>query len=80
MKVGSAVLLSVLAAASTCCCDAFRIHSHPTPVATLSNSGKTSLIVPSSNHELRMVAGGAERAYGDDYYEGMYRFPVFMWN
>jgi hypothetical protein len=83
MKFGSSVLFSVLVAAGTYNCDAFTI---PQPqIVTPRVISKSSILVPSSiglilpSSEpsqgrtapfLKMVAGGAERAYGDEYYEG----------
>jgi hypothetical protein len=85
MKFGSSVLFSVLIAAGACSCDAFTI---PQPQSVTSAvSSKSNILVPLSNglvlpsseasHGrtapfLSMVAGGAERAYGDDYYEGLF--------
>ena len=107
MRFGSAVLCSVIVAASCTInsINAFTINPGqssnkiitPTTARTTSDvSEKKSIILPSSsslfldntpvtslNHHqslspksisssslLRMVAGGAERAYGDEYYEG----------
>lgn len=84
MKFGSSVLFSVLVAAGAYNCEAFTIpqpQSVTPPISTKSSSilipSSNGLILPSSEANngrtapfLSMVAGGAERAYGDDYYEG----------
>ena len=92
MKFGSSVLFSVLVAAGAYSCDAFTIpqpQSVPPAVSSKSNlwipsSSSNGLIVPSSSEAthgrtapfLNMVAGGAERAYGDDYYEGTLEYSM----
>ena len=100
MRFGSAVLSSVLVAASTIRnIEAFNVQPPPssssssssprsiiTTRTTLDHASEKSLILPSSslspslllNHDkphlqqLRMVAGGAERAQNDEYYEGSF--------
>ena len=104
MRFGSAVLSSVLVAASTIRnIEAFNVQpsksssssSSPRSIittrTTLDHASEKSLILPSSslspslllNHDkphlqqLRMVAGGAERAQNDEYYEGSF-VPSFV--
>lgn len=79
MKFGTPVLLGFLLAAggSTSCCAAFSINPHKTAVQkALSNVVNTACAqqkqeaTASLRAPMNMVAGGAERAYGDDYYDG----------
>lgn len=93
MKFGSSVLFCVLAAAGSYSCDAFTIPQPQSVTPPVSSSTKSSILVPSSNGLilpsseakqgrtnpfLSMVAGGAERAYGDDYYEGAFECMSFL--
>jgi hypothetical protein len=68
MKFGKATLLGVLLLASSS--DAFSINPHKTAVQKALVSAQEATTVAQWRAPMNMVAGGAERAYGDDYYEG----------
>jgi hypothetical protein len=82
MKFGTLTLCAVLLA-STGHSDAFSIHNpHRTAVqkALIAAQEATAANLASTNalkSPIGMVAGGAERAYGDDYYDGM--LPKLCW-
>ena len=72
MKFGQSALLAVLVLA-TSSCDAFSIRSKSTTAvqkAILTAQHQEKGISLAKSSPMSMVAGGAERAYGDDYYDG----------
>jgi hypothetical protein len=86
MRFGSSVLVAVLTAAGTLSSTTIAFHVIqpqkqlfvPTSKSEISDTTSSRLILPSQQQQqqqqklLQMVAGGAEKAYGDEYYEGMY--------
>jgi hypothetical protein len=82
MKFGTLTLCAVLLA-STGQSAAFSIHNpHRTAVqkaliAAQEATAAASAITNAIKSPIGMVAGGAERAYGDDYYDGMWH--NFCW-
>jgi len=71
MKFGASALLGLVAVT---CADAFSINPHANLVQQKLAQVQSSEAAAATNHwraPMNMVAGGAERSYGEDYYDGM---------
>ena len=86
MKFGKSALMGLLLGVAGTA-DAFSIGPHAPQVKKLGRvyDEAAAAAVSTNNNSWRapmqMVAGGAERAYGEDYYDGKYIFLLFisMW-
>jgi len=84
MKLGASALLGFLLAVASPRADAFSVHPH-TPTVVQQKLAQVQQKQQQASETgggwrspLQMVAGGAEKAYGEDYYDGALLVSLFV--